>query len=90
MMTDPEAIKKKIYDDVLKILSGTLEMSPEDIPEDLGIDSGLPFDSLQLYEFVIDLEEAYNIKISDEALDGIKDIGGVVDLVYDLTTGNTL
>ena len=88
MMADQEAKKKKIYDDVLKILSGTLEIAPEEIPEDLGVDSGLPFDSLQLYEFVIDLEEEYKIKISDEALDGIKDIGDVVDLVYSLTENN--
>ena len=88
MMADQEAKKKKIYDDVLRILSGTLEVSPEDIPDDLGVDSGLPFDSLQLYEFVIDLEEEYKIKISDEALDGIKDIGDVVDLVYSLTENN--
>ena len=72
MMDSPEEKKKKIYDDVLRILSGTLEVSPEDIPDDLGIESGLPFDSLQLYEFVIDLEEEYKIKISDEALDGIR------------------
>ncbi|MBQ4191656.1 MAG: acyl carrier protein, partial [Clostridiales bacterium] len=50
--------------------------------------SSLPFDSLQLYEFVIDLEEEYKIKISDEALDGIKNIGDVVDLVYGLTENN--
>lgn len=77
--------RKKIYDDIIRILSETLELSPEDVPEDIGSYSGLPFDSLQLYEFVIDLEEEYKIKISDEALDGIKNIGDVVDLVYNLT-----
>ena len=82
---DESIKKKKIYDDVIRILSGTLEISPEDIPDDIGVDSGLPFDSLQLYEFVIDLEEEYGIKISDEALDGIKNMGDVVDLVYNLT-----
>ena len=69
--------KKKIYDDIIALLAATLEVSPEEIPDDIGVDSGLPFDSLQLYEFVIDLEEKYNIKISDEALDGIKDIGDI-------------
>ena len=77
--------KKKIYDDIIALLASTLEVSPEEIPDDIGVDSGLPFDSLQLYEFVIDLEEKYNIKISDEALDGIKDIGDIVDLVAALS-----
>ncbi len=77
--------KKKIYDDIIALLAATLEVSPEEIPDDIGVDSGLPFDSLQLYEFVIDLEEKYNIKISDEALDGIKDIGDIVDLVAALS-----
>ena len=87
-MRDAPEKKKKIYDDVMRILSETLELSPEDVPEDLSSYSSLPFDSLQLYEFVIDLEEEYKIKISDEALDGIKNIGDVVDLVYSLTENN--
>lgn len=77
--------KDMIFDDIVSKLTQTLNMSPTDITIDLSLRNDLILDSLQLYELVIDLEEAYNIRLPDELLDEIDTIEDVVDLVYKLT-----
>lgn len=90
--TDPrernnDEIKKKemILDDIVRMLSQALEISSTDIKSDLDLTKDLILDSLQLYELVIELEEAYNIRLPDELLDHVETVADVVDLVYDLT-----
>ena len=79
--------REQIYKEVIRILSTDLEVSAEDIDTAMDLNTELPFDSLQLYEFVIDLEEAYNIKLPDEMLDQMKTIDDIVNLIMRLTEG---
>ena len=79
--------REQIYNEVIRILSTDLEVSAEDIANDTMLNTELPFDSLQLYEFVIDLEEAYNIKLPDEMLDQMKTVDDIVSLIMRLTEG---
>lgn len=85
--TEEDIMKKKdkIFEDILKMLVAELNVSPTDITSDLTIRDDLNFDSLQLYEFVIDLEEAYDIRLPDDLLDNVRTIADVVDLVYNLS-----
>ena len=62
-MSDSNIQREKVFEDVVRIMAETLEISPEEISSDLSFNSDLPFDSLQLYEFVIDVEETYNIRL---------------------------
>lgn len=84
---NPDSRREEIYNEVMRILSSDLEVPVEDIARDMDLDTELPFDSLQLYEFVIDLEEAYNIKLPDEMLDQMKTIDDIVNLIMRLTEG---
>ena len=79
--------REQIYNEVIRILSTDLEVSADEIDNDTMLNSELPFDSLQLYEFVIDLEEAYNIKLPDEMLDQMKTVDDIVSLIMRLTEG---
>ena len=79
--------REQIYKEVIRILSADLEVSAEDIDATMDLNTELPFDSLQLYEFVIDLEEAYNIKLPDEMLDQMKTVDDIVNLIMRLTDG---
>ena len=79
--------REQIYKEVIRILSTDLEVSAEDIDTAMDLNTELPFDSLQLYEFVIDLEEAYNIKLPDEMLDQMKTVDDIVNLIMRLTDG---
>ena len=77
--------KDKIFDYIVRTLTQTLNMSPTDISMDLSLRDDLILDSLQLYELVIDVEEAYDIRLPDEKLDEIVTIEDVVNTVYGLT-----
>ena len=79
--------REEIYKDVIRILSADLEVPAEKIVSDMDLNTELPFDSLQLYEFVIDLEEKYNIKLPDEMLDQMKTVDDIVSLIMRLTEG---
>jgi acyl carrier protein len=79
--------REQIYNEVIRILSTDLEVSADEIANDTMLNTELPFDSLQLYEFVIDLEEAFNIKLPDEMLDQMKTVDDIVSLIMRLTEG---
>ena len=85
--TNDDILRKKdmIFDDIVKELSQALNISPTDVSMNLSLRSDLVMDSLQLYELVIDMEEAYDIRLPDEMLDDIDTIEDVVELVYRLT-----
>ena len=87
MGNNTDSRREQIYNEVIRILSSDLEVSAEDIERDMDLNTELPFDSLQLYEFVIDLEEAYNIKLPDEMLDQMKTVDDIVSLIIQLTEG---
>lgn len=87
-MNDEDIIRKKdmIFEDILKLVVDELEISPTEVTPDLSIVEDLMFDSMQIYELVIDLEEAYDIRLPDDLIDTVKTVGDVVDLVYTLSS----
>ncbi|WP_034449021.1 acyl carrier protein [Butyrivibrio sp. AE2032] len=84
-MADSDNLRENVKKEVIRIMSETLEMPAEEITSDLNFNTDLPFDSLQLYEFVIDVEETYNIRLPDELLDEVKTVDQMVDVVMKLT-----
>ncbi len=86
-LTETDIAKKKdmILDDIIKFLVKELDISPTEINPDMSIEEDLTFDSLQIYELVVDLEEAYDIRLPDDMLDSVVTVGDFVDLVYTLT-----
>ncbi|MBR4430008.1 MAG: acyl carrier protein [Clostridiales bacterium] len=83
-MGDFNTDREQVFADVIRIMAETLEISQEEITADLNFNSDLPFDSLQLYEFVIDVEERYNIRLPDEVLDQVKTVSDIVDVIMKL------
>jgi len=70
-----------------------LELVRTHLSEELGIDASriveesrfkedLEADSLDLVELVMELEDRYGIRITDEEAEGIKTIGQAVDFVF--------
>ena len=83
---DEAKMRDLIYDDLVKMLTDLLEISPTYIRPDTRIFDDLDLDSLQLYELVVDLEEVYSIRMPDEDLDNVSSIEDVVDLVFRLSS----
>lgn len=85
-MADLDHRKAEVTDDVIRMLAETLEISPEEITPDLEVNVDLQLDSLQLYEFVIAIEEFYNVRLPDELLDQVKTIDDMIDVIIELTS----
>ena len=71
--------EKEIYAKIVEIIqehdSSKLHVTPElNLKEELGVDS------VDLMEFIINLEEAFDIEIPDEDMDNFKTISDVVEI----------
>ena len=76
--------KDQVYEDLLNILTEELGVSPTAVNPTLDIRDDLQFDSLQLYSFIITVEEAYDIRISDEQIDKVHTMNDLVDMVCEI------
>lgn len=82
--TSAKALSREvIFDTLSEMLSELLDMKKSDFSEDTMIFEELPLDSLQLYELVVDLEERFDLQISDEAIEKIRSVGDVADMIHD-------
>ena len=74
--------EKEIYAKIVEIIqehdSSKLHVTPElNLKEELGVDS------VDLMEFIINLEEAFDIEIPDEDMDNFKTISDVVAYILE-------
>jgi acyl carrier protein len=62
-------------------LSTELEVEPERIQPETRFREDLDADSLDLYELVMELEDRYGIRVSEEEAARIETVGDAVDFV---------
>ena len=74
-------------DEVMKLvrehLSTELEVPPDRIQPETRFRDDLDADSLDLYELVMELEDTYGIKVSEEEASRIETVGDAVDFVLE-------
>jgi acyl carrier protein len=74
-------------DEVMKLvrdhLSTELEVEPARIQPETRFREDLDADSLDLYELVMELEDRYGIRVSEEEAARIETVGDAVDFVTD-------
>jgi acyl carrier protein len=74
-------------DEVMKLvrqhLSTELEVEPDRIQPETRFREDLDADSLDLYELVMELEDRYRIRVSEEEAARIETVGDAVDFVTD-------
>ena len=58
-----------------------LQVEPEQVTMDARFGDDLDADSLDLVELVMALEEAFNVEVPEEELDGIETVGQAYELV---------
>ena len=58
-----------------------LQVSPEQVTMDARFGDDLDADSLDLVELVMALEEAFDVEVPEEELDGIETVGQAYELV---------
>ncbi len=70
-----------IYYKVKQTVAEVAGVEAEQIDSRTELIMDLNLDSLALFEIVIDLEEYYDLQISDEDVDRIKTVGDIVDFI---------
>lgn len=73
-----------IFNAVREILARQLEISPEGIRRDTDIVEDLGADSLDMVEFVMAIEEEYDIVITDESVGNMTTVGQIADFLEKL------
>ncbi len=75
------ASREEVYERVKEVLADQLGVDEGDITEEASFQEDLDADSLDLVELIMELEDTFGVKISDEDAQGIQTVGHAVDYI---------
>jgi acyl carrier protein len=75
--------REQIYAMVRDHLAAELDVDPAEVGEGVRFREDLDADSLDLYELVMELEDTYGIRMSEEEAAGVDTVGKAVDFVFE-------
>lgn len=79
--------QQKIENEIKKVIAEVVVVDEIKICDRALLIEDLGFDSLDLIELVMALEDLFEIPISDDQAESVKTFADVVDVVYEMVTG---
>lgn len=79
--------RAEVLDSLREVAVEVLAVEPEAVTESASFAEDLDADSLDLVEFVMGLEEKFDISVPEEDLEGVATVGQAVDLVLARVNG---
>lgn len=76
--------RQEVVKGLAEVAAELLGVSPDEVSEDARFDEDLDVDSLGLVEFVMAVEDRFDVKIPEEKLEGITTVGQAADLVLEM------
>ena len=73
--------REEIFDRVKEVLVEQLGVDGADVADAASFQEDLDADSLDLVELIMELEDRFGVKISDEDAQGIQTVGQAVDYI---------
>jgi acyl carrier protein len=73
--------RKEIFDKIVKIAEDKLSADPSVIKEETSFVEDLNADSLDIVDFVMDLESEFDIEIPDDEVESIKTVANAMDYI---------
>jgi acyl carrier protein len=75
------ASREEVFERVKEVLVEQLGVDESEITEAASFQEDLDADSLDLVELIMELEDQFGVKISDEDAQGIQTVGQAVDYI---------
>ena len=75
------ASREEIFERVKEVLTESLGVDDSEITDEASFQEDLNADSLDLVELIMELEDQFGVKISDEDAQGIQTVGQAVDFI---------
>jgi acyl carrier protein len=75
------ATREEVFERVKEVLTEQLGVDENEITEEASFTEDLDADSLDLVELIMELEDQFGVKISDEDAAGIQTVGQAVDFI---------
>ena len=75
------ATREEVFERVKEVLTEQLGVDENDVTEEASFQEDLDADSLDLVELIMELEDQFRIKISDDDAQKIQTVGQAVDYV---------
>jgi acyl carrier protein len=76
-----EINRNEVKDTLLGIIGQVLNVGADKVTEEKELSMDLQIDSLALYEIVVDVEERFSLRISNDEADDLSTVGEAVDFI---------
>ena len=73
--------RNEVKDTLLGIIGQVLNVGADKVTEEKELSMDLQIDSLALYEIVVDVEEKFSLRISNDEADDLRTVGEAVDFI---------